>query len=104
MKFLGVREETLIKVGAVSEEVAIQMAEGTSKHFKTDFALSTTGVAGPGGGSEAKPVGLVWIALHTPWGTRAEKFQFGKDRERNIDRMSKAAMEMLRKELLRLTK
>ncbi len=77
------------------------MAEGAAKHFRTELALSTTGVAGPGGGTELKPLGLVWIALATPWGTFAEKFQFGNDRERNIERMSKAALDMLRKKLIK---
>lgn len=101
MKFLGVSEDSLKQFGAVSEAVACEMASGAKKHFKTDYALSTTGVAGPGGGSELKPVGSVWIGIAGPKEVKAQKFQFGKDRLRNIERMSKAALEMLRKELLK---
>jgi nicotinamide-nucleotide amidase len=60
---LGVRTETLAQFGAVSEETAIEMARGARKALNVDFALATTGIAGPDGGSEAKPVGLVWFAL-----------------------------------------
>jgi nicotinamide-nucleotide amidase len=60
---LGVRAETLAQFGAVSEETAIEMAHGTRKALGVDFALATTGIAGPDGGSEEKPVGLVWYAL-----------------------------------------
>jgi nicotinamide-nucleotide amidase len=60
---LGVSDDTLSRVGAVSEEVAIEMARGVRAALHTDFSLSTTGIAGPDGGSESKPVGLVWFAL-----------------------------------------
>jgi nicotinamide-nucleotide amidase len=60
---LGVRAETLERFGAVSEETAIEMARGARRALKVDFALATTGIAGPGGGSAEKPVGLVWFAL-----------------------------------------
>jgi nicotinamide-nucleotide amidase len=60
---LGVRAETLANFGAVSEETAIEMARGARAALGTDFALSSTGIAGPDGGSDAKPVGLVWFAL-----------------------------------------
>jgi nicotinamide-nucleotide amidase len=60
---LGVRAETLAKFGAVSEETAVEMAQGARKALNVDFALATTGIAGPDGGSEEKPVGLVWFAL-----------------------------------------
>lgn len=63
---LGVSQESLDKVGAVSEEVAIQMAEGIRRATGADFGLSTTGIAGPGGGSPDKPVGLVFMAVATP--------------------------------------
>jgi nicotinamide-nucleotide amidase len=60
---LGVRPETLAQFGAVSEETAIEMARGAKKALNVDFALATTGIAGPDGGSAEKPVGLVWFAL-----------------------------------------
>lgn len=68
---LSVRRQTLVDFGAVSEETAREMAEGIKILFKTDFALSTTGIAGPTGGSLHKPVGLVWIGISTPAGTQA---------------------------------
>ncbi|NDH89670.1 MAG: CinA family nicotinamide mononucleotide deamidase-related protein [Flavobacteriia bacterium] len=71
---LGVRKADLLVHGAVSEPVVRQMAEGVRKRLKTDWALATSGVAGPDGGSEAKPVGTVWIALAGPNGTWSKKF------------------------------
>jgi len=62
-KVLGVSEDTLVKYGAVSEETALAMAYGANKLLKTDLALASTGIAGPGGGTESKPVGLVYISL-----------------------------------------
>ena len=65
---LGVPEEVLLTKGAVSPECAAAMAEGARRLLKTDFAVSLTGVAGPGGGSAEKPVGLVWFGLSSPSG------------------------------------
>lgn len=62
MKNLGVRDETLIRHGAVSFETATEMAKGVRRKAKSDFGLSSTGIAGPGGGSPKKPVGLVYVA------------------------------------------
>lgn len=69
-EMIGVDEQTLIKYGAVSEEVVLQMAEGALKAANADFSVSVSGIAGPGGGSEEKPVGLVWFgfAMKTPTG------------------------------------
>lgn len=78
---LGVREETLKALGAVSEEVAKEMAEGIRSKTGSDLAVSTTGIAGPDGGSNEKPVGLVYIGLATPEGVHAEKFQFYGERD-----------------------
>ena len=98
---LGVTEATLIEHGAVSEATARQMAEEVRKVIGTDYGVATTGVAGPGGGSEAKPVGTVWIAVAGPNGTRAELHRYGKDRERNILRSTREALSMLRDEILK---
>jgi nicotinamide-nucleotide amidase len=98
---LGVRRQTLRKHGAVSEETAVEMAEGIRAKYRTRYALSVTGIAGPGGGSEEKPVGLIWLALAEkgkPVETR--KLQLAFDRSINRERAANAALEMLRKRIL----
>ena len=77
---LGVSAEDLERVGAVSSEVAAQMAAGVRKLLKVDLAVSLTGIAGPDGGSAEKPVGLVWFGLATKDGVRTEKAIFRGDR------------------------
>ena len=77
---LGVSAESLDKYGAVSPQVAAQMADGARRLLKTELAVSLTGIAGPDGGSDEKPVGLVWFGLSTPSGTRTEKCLFRGDR------------------------
>ena len=77
---LGVAYDILQNVGAVSSEVAAQMAEGARRLLKTDLAVSLTGIAGPDGGSDEKPVGLVWFGLATRDGVRTEKAIFRGDR------------------------
>lgn len=77
---LGVRGETLAEFGAVSSETAAQMAVGARRLTGADLAVSVTGVAGPGGGSVEKPVGLVWFALASADGVRSEKAIFAGDR------------------------
>ena len=97
---LGVSNKTLIEFGAVSEEMAKEMALGAKRVLNTDFALATTGIAGPGGGTADKPVGTVWIAIASPNGTMAQKFVFGDNRERNIIRSGQTALRMLRRLIL----
>ena len=93
---LGVPEETIAAVGAVSEEVAAAMAEGVRSRAKSDVGLSTTGIAGPTGGSDAKPVGLVYCGLACDQGTRVERLKFIGDRSVIKDRAAKAALNILR--------
>ena len=78
---LGVAAQVLDEHGAVSSETAAQMAEGARKLMKADVAVAVTGIAGPGGGSAEKPVGLVWFGLATADGVRTEKAIFPGDRE-----------------------
>lgn len=100
MHFLGVKEATLKEHGAVSRETAIEMAEGALRASDADIALSTTGVAGPGGGSEAKPVGTVWIGLARRAGSDARLFKFSGDRDRVIHGAAQSALNWLRTALL----
>ena len=98
---LGVKKETLEKYGAVSEQVVLAMAEAARKQFKTDYSIAASGIAGPRGGTNEKPVGTVWIAISTPNKTFAKKYLFGTDRERNIIRTCITALNLLRMELLK---
>lgn len=102
INILNVKSETLKKYGAVSEETAIEMANCIRKLMETDFAISTTGIAGPSGGSAQKPVGLVWIGFSSNEKSYALDFLFGDNRERNIQRASQRALEILRRELLNI--
>lgn len=97
---LGVSETTLAEHGAVSEAVVRQMARSVQASTGADFAIATSGVAGPDGGSTDKPVGTVWIALATPDGVTAKRHNFGADRERNILRSVRTALTDIRKEIL----
>jgi nicotinamide-nucleotide amidase len=99
---LGVKEDTLIKDGAVSEDTALEMVRGVQKKFKTTCALSTTGIAGPDGGSDEKPVGLGYIAVRINNKEMVRKFNFGTERALNKLRGAVAAMEMLRRMLLNI--
>ena len=92
---LGVKAETLDTVGAVSSETAAQMAEGARRLLKTDLAVSLTGIAGPDGGSEEKPVGLVWFGFATENGVRTEKCIFRGDRAKVREQAVTHALGML---------
>ena len=99
---LGVNMADIESYGAVSEQVACQMAEGVRRVAGADYAIATTGIAGPTGGSEAKPVGTVWMAVATPTKTIAVMRNSGTDRGQIISRASAYAIELLYEELKRL--
>lgn len=82
VRVLGVPRETIAAHGAVSQETARAMAEGLRARCGADICVATTGIAGPDGGTEEKPVGLVWIAIATAGGTQAQKLQLRGDRKR----------------------
>ena len=100
---LNVRETNLKKHGAVSEFTVNDMAINTMSLFETDYAIAVSGIAGPGGGTAEKPIGLVWVAVATPTRVVTQKFLFGKNggREVIIKRAAMAALNMLRIELLK---
>jgi nicotinamide-nucleotide amidase len=90
----------LLENGAVSEPVVHRMAEGVKELYHADYAVATSGIAGPSGGTPDKPVGTVWIAVAGPKGIRSKKFLFGNDRSRNIQMTFLAGYEMLRRAIL----
>ena len=100
---LGVPAEIIEKYGAVSSECVAAMAEGVRKLTCSDYSVATSGIAGPGGGSEEKPVGTVWIGVASEHGTETFRLRFNSDRKRNIERFSSSALHILlnklRKEL-----
>lgn len=97
---LGVKETTIADKGVVSCEVAEEMAAGVRKLMGTDFSISTTGIAGPSGGTAEIPVGTVCIAVAGPSGIRSARFKFGTNRLRNIEMTTNTALNLLRKEIL----
>jgi len=99
-KLLQVPAETIETHGAVSQQVAEAMAKGAQKAMNADYAISTTGIAGPDGGTEEKPVGTVWIAVAGPNEVISKKYVFRHNRERNIIRSSQTALNLLRKLIL----
>jgi len=99
---LNVPEELITSHGAVSSEVAEAMATGIRKLAGTDIGLSTTGIAGPGGGSNEKPVGLVWIGYADAKSVFSRKFLFGEGRIRVKERASQAALDLIRRKILNI--
>ena len=97
---LGVPEDIIMKHGAVSSECVAAMAEGVRKLTGSDYAVSTSGIAGPGGGTEEKPVGTVWVAVCSDNGTETFKVQYNGDRKRNIERFSAFTLDKLRIRLI----
>jgi nicotinamide-nucleotide amidase len=92
---LGVNEDTLIRYGAVSEETVLEMAQGAIRNYGSDYSVSISGIAGPDGGSEEKPVGTVWVAVAGKGKTISRKFQFGNKRAQNIERSAVSALTLL---------
>jgi nicotinamide-nucleotide amidase len=102
IELLGVSIETIEKHGAVSSETAEAMAVGIREHSGVDYGVSITGIAGPTGGTEEKPVGTIFIAVASKNGVRSRKFQLSKDRQVNRHRSVYAALEMLRRTILEI--
>lgn len=100
VEMLRVEEDALTEFGAVSREVAMQMAEGIRSNSGTDIGLSVTGILGPTGSSTGKPIGLVFVGISDDKVCTAKKFLFGEDRIINKQRASQAALEVLRRHLL----
>lgn len=92
---LGVNPATIEQFGAVSEQTATEMVQGALKQFKSTYAISITGIAGPTGGTDAKPVGTVWIGVAGNGEMLVRKFQFGNKRRQNIERSAITALGML---------
>ena len=96
---LEVDTNTIEKEGVVSEQVALSMAEQSRKLFNSDYAISTTGIAGPDGGTREVPVGSIWIGIAGPSRSKAWNFRFGRNRERNIQKATITALNLLRREI-----
>ena len=96
-KVLGVKEMTLTDRGAVSEACVLEMLQGIKQKFNTDYSIAVSGIAGPDGGTETKPVGTIWIAVSGPSKIITKRYLFGNNRERNIRTASVTALNMLRK-------
>ncbi len=101
MRQLGVREQDLINHEAVSEPVVQAMAKGVKELLGTDFAVATSGIVGPDGGTDEKPVGTVWIAVAGPKGIWSKPFLFGTRRKHNVHLTVNAGLAALRREILK---
>jgi nicotinamide-nucleotide amidase len=99
-QLLGVEEYIIEKYGAVSQETVKEMAIGARKLLNTDYAVATSGIAGPDGGTETKPAGTIWIAVASEKEVVFEKHVFGNDRITNIKRFTLAALNLLRKQVI----
>ncbi len=97
---LGVPAEIIAEHGAVSSECVAAMAEGVRRLTGSDYSVATSGIAGPGGGSAEKPVGLVWIGVSSDKGTETFGMVFRNDRKRNIERFASSALNILREKLV----
>ncbi|MCF8381893.1 MAG: competence/damage-inducible protein A [Bacteroidales bacterium] len=97
---LGVSKDDIENYGAVSEKVVTAMAQNVRIKMKTDFGIATSGIAGPSGGTEEKPVGTTWIAVSSAEKCIARRFNFGEHRGRTIDRATLTSLNMLRKIIL----
>jgi nicotinamide-nucleotide amidase len=95
IELLGVSDKTLKRWGAVSSEVAKEMAEGIRKQARTDIGISTTGIAGPLGGNKEKPVGLVYIAGSWKSGVEVKQYHFKSDRLGNKEKTCQAALDLI---------
>ena len=104
MKRLGVRKETLDAYGAVSEETAREMAEGIAKASSSNTSIATTGIAGPGGGTDEKPVGLVYFGIYINGKVITKKYVFNGDRQGVRERATRTILNDLRLELLNMEK
>ena len=98
-RVLGVPAEIIRNHGAVSSECAAAMASGVRELTGSDFSVATTGIAGPGGGSDEKPVGLVWVGVSSKEGTQTFKIQYKGDRKRNIERFAAFALNKIREKI-----
>ena len=103
IKVVGVKKDTINKYGAVSHQVAEEMAQGGKKILVADICLSDTGIAGPGGAAQEKPMGLFYIGMSHQGGTYSQKHNFQGSREQNKQRAAEAALGWLREYLIGLS-
>jgi nicotinamide-nucleotide amidase len=96
-KLIKVNAQTIEKFGAVSQETVQEMLHGALQTFETDYAIATSGFAGPEGGNESNPVGTIYIGVANRKKSSIKKLQLGNNRERNIEIASLSALQLLRK-------